>query len=614
MSKELDDLAQSYGIQTRYTAQSGERVEIPDKAKRALLQILRVDPEKASLGPSKDEGAQGKLTCALPPAVAGKRLWGVTCQIYALRSSRNLGIGDFEDLGRLAELLAGKGADFLGVNPLHALFLADPGRTSPYSPSTRRYLNPLYIAIDALEGGAEAQRQLRKAEPGLFTRLDTELVDYKAVSAVKLKLLRALFHTAEPSLGEDFESFCAQGGESLASFALFEAISHHEVAAGGGAGWNRWPGDMQRRDSDAVGRFEREHQEDIRFHLWLQYTADRQLAEAHARAKQAGMGLGLYLDFAVGVAPDGAETWADPDLAIRDAQVGSPPDMFNSEGQNWGLAPLAPQVLAARAFKPLADAYVSLMKNAGAVRIDHAMGLARLWWIPTSGKPDEGGFVRYPFGAMLDTVAAASRQTNTVVIGEDLGTVPMGFREATQKAGLLSYRVLYFEKDADGVFIAPALYPELALSSISTHDLATLAGWWKAADIHLRAQTGRQSEEATRAGIEERASDRLALLRAMHDEGLLDAQYAAALSGEEELPEQLDQALFGAIHRFGARTKSLLFAVQLDDMLMSEKQANLPGTTREYPNWSIRTECPLEELASHPMFNSLADVLRAERP
>jgi 4-alpha-glucanotransferase len=301
-------------------------------------------------------------------------------------------------------------------------------------------------------------------------------------------------------------------------------------------------------------------------------------------------------------------------LAAREARVGSPPDLLNSEGQDWGLAPLSPQVLASRKFKPLFDAYVALMKNAGAVRIDHAMGLARLWWVPASGKPNQGGYVRYPFGAMLDTVAEASRQTSSVVIGEDLGTVPEGFSEQSQDANLLSYRVVFFEKDQDGIFNPPENYPKLALATISTHDLATLAGWWQASDIHLRAETGRQSAEDTQSALEERTRDRMALIKAVHEEGLLNDQYVPILLGKQELPQQLDEELFLAIHRFGARSGSMLFAVQLDDMLRSEKQANLPGTTTEYPNWHIRVGCRLEELGDREEVRGLLQALREERP
>jgi 4-alpha-glucanotransferase len=363
-----------------------------------------------------------------------------------------------------------------------------------------------------------------------------------------------------------------------------------------------------------VSRFAAEHPEDVRFHKWLQFIADTQLKQAQVRAKQAGMRIGLYLDFAVGVAPDGFDTWSDPELTMREARVGSPPDIFNSEGQDWGLAPLAPQVLAARNFKPLADAYLAVMKNAGAIRIDHVMGLQRLWWTPASGKPANGGYVRYPFGAMLDTVAAAAAETGAIVIGEDLGTVPEGFSEAAQEAGVFSYRVLYFEKDEDGAFRRPDDYPRLALSSISTHDLATLAGWWQGSDIKLRMETGRQTEEDVEGAMRERDADRRALLRALKQAALLPSEYERLISAEAPLPQQLDEELFRSIHRFSARAASLLFAVQLDDLLMSQRQANLPGTTDEYPNWRIRVPCSLEDLGENTFLKVLADDLGSERP
>ncbi len=607
MITQLDELAETHGIQIRYIGQNGQTRELTVEAKETLLRALGVDlalPEPGTFQSRETEIAQ---SCFLPDDIARQRRWGVTCQLYALRSARNLGIGDFEDLAKLAELSAAQGADFLGVSPLHALFLSDAGRYSPYSPSTRRYLNPLFIAVDQIEGGAALQTQLRETRPELFAHLEADLVDYPAVARVKKELLQALFDAADARASDGFEAFCRGSGEDLRSFALFEAISAHEVAQGGGSGWLSWPGDMQQRDSDAVRRFEAEHERDVQFHLWLQWVADQQLEKANQRAKEAGMRIGLYLDFAVGVAPDGQETWADPELAIRDVRVGSPPDLHNSEGQDWGLAPLSPPVLAARSFKPLRAAYLALMKNAGAIRIDHVMGLARLWWVPASGKANGGGYVRYPFSAMIDTVAQASQDTQTLVIGEDLGTVPEGFREAAAAASLLSYRVVYFEKDGSGNFIPPDHYPERSLASISTHDLATLAGWWQGSDITLRQDLGRQTAEDIAGARSERASDRAAMLRALEQNHLLD-------QGGQDLPEKLDETLFIAIHRLGARSRSMLFAVQLDDLLMSERQPNLPGTTTQYPNWSIRLACPLEELGEHPMFNQLASAMREERP
>lgn len=599
MSDRLDELAESHGIQTEYVSELGERTAIDDTAKETLLRVLGVDPADGEAGDFEALQHEASLSCVAPQ---GGRRWGIACQLYALRSKRSLGLGDFEDLARLAEIGAKAGAAFLGVNPLHALFFADPGKFSPYSPSTRRFLNPFYIAVDRIEGGEEAVEALRASEPASFDGLDGDLVDYAAAGALKRRLLHALFEGG----GEDadFERFREEGGSGLADFALFEALSEHMVAQGRGAGWHGWPEGFHDRDGEAVAAFAAENEPAIRFHQWLQYVADRQLGEAQVRAKAAGMSIGLYLDFAVGVAPDGAETWIDPALTVPDARVGSPPDMFNSEGQDWGLAPLSPSVLAARDYAPLREAYRSMMHHAGAVRIDHAMGLARLWWIADGEAGRAGGYVRTPLGAMIDTVAKASAENGTIVIGEDLGTVPEGFRPAMEKANILSYRVLYFERRDDDGFIPPERYPELSLACISTHDLATLAGWWTGADIDLRAETGRQDETATARDRKSRDGDRTALVKSLQREGL-----AVAEAGED-----YSQDVAIAVHRFAARTRSALFAVQLDDMIGSERQANLPGTTDEYPNWRVRTPVALEDLDEHPLFQRVARAMRDERP
>ncbi|WP_062210101.1 4-alpha-glucanotransferase [Aureimonas sp. AU12] len=616
MTDRLDDLATSHGIQTRYTSEMGEPQAIEDEAKRGLLAVLRVDADGAESG---DFGASQQvpdLRCALPPSVAGRRSWGITCQLYALRSDRTLGIGDFADLARLAEIGGAVGASFVGVNPLHALFLADPGRYSPYSPSTRRFLNPFYIAVDALEGGEAAIEALRAAEPALFEGLGEALVDYRAAGTLKARLLRTLYETHRAGLDEDeaFATFRAKGGEALRGFALFEAISAAMVEEGGSAGWHNWPERLHARDGEAVRAFETKEADAVRFHEWLQFVCDAQLAEAQRRARAAGMHIGLYLDFAVGVSPDGAETWADPALTVRDARVGSPPDMFNSDGQDWGLAPLSPRALAERDYRPLASAYDALMEHAGAIRIDHAMGLARLWWIPEGVKSGGGGYMRYPLGAMVDAVAKVSQATDCLVIGEDLGTVPEGFRDTMEEARILSYKVLYFERWKDGLFKATTEYPELSLACISTHDLATLAGWWHGSDIRLRSETGRQNEAATKRDLNERDRDRRTLLAALHNENLLAPDFQAMARGERDLPMEITDDLAIAIHRYGARTDSMLFAVQMEDMILSHRQPNLPGTTDEYPNWRVRSDIRLDDLEADDRFQAMARAMRDERP
>ncbi len=609
----LDDLARSHGIQTRYTAETGESREITDDAKRALLGVLDGDPRSGKPGDFASSQHEATRRCVLPDGLHGRRAWGLTCQLYGLRSGRNLGIGDFEDLARLAEIAAGAGAAFLGVSPLHALFLADPDLVSPYSPSTRRFLNPLLIAVDHIAGGSPLIAAAREQDPSAFRRLDGEFVDYRAVASLKTRLLRRLYEDGDAAGDDDLEAFRRQGGTDLRSFALFEALSADQVGSGGHAGWHHWPEALQDRRGDAVARFEADHNSDIRFHEWLQFIADRQLADAQARARAAGMTIGLYLDFAVGVAPDGADTWSDPRLTVGHARIGAPPDLYNSEGQDWGLAPLSPRVLAARDYRPLGDAFDASMRHAGAIRIDHAMGLARLWWIPAGGTPSGGGYVCYPLGAMIDTVAAVSQAHGCLVVGEDLGTVPEGFLSSMAAANILSYHVLYFERGDSGGFLPPAQYPELALACIATHDLATLAGWWARSDIMLRAQAGRLTREASQRDFEDRERDRLALLAALEHERLLPATWADILSGKQPMPDELDESLAAAIHAFAARARSLLFAVQLEDALMSARQPNLPGTTDGYPNWRLRYDATIEDLAADRRFLTIIGAVRAQR-
>ncbi|WP_058598892.1 4-alpha-glucanotransferase [Aureimonas ureilytica] len=615
MNERLETLAESHGIQIRYVSEMGEPKAIDAAAQSGLLSALQVDPEGGEEGGFAREEQKPSLACALPEGLASSRSWGVTCQLYSLRSERNLGIGDFEDLARLAEVAAETGASFVGVNPLHALFLADAGRYSPYSPSTRRFINPFYLAIDTIEGGEAAIAALRTEKPDLFEGLDGELVDYPAVAAAKVPLLREVYASAKDGLTSDesFRAFTEKGGDALRGFALFEAISEAMRAEGGSAGWHNWPEELRDRTGEAVTSFEAGHEDAIRFHIWLQYLCDRQLGEAQRRAKAAGMRIGLYLDFAVGVSPDGAETWADPALTVRAARVGSPPDMFNSDGQDWGLAPLSPKALAERHYAPLAAAYAGLMEHAGAIRIDHAMGLARLWWIPEGTNSGGGGYVRYPLGAMVDALARVSQDTNCLVIGEDLGTVPEGFREAMADSHILSYKVLYFERWKDGLFKATGEYPQASLACISTHDLATLSGWWHGSDVRLRSETGRQNAAATERDLAERDRDRRTLLAALQYERLLPPDYHAANEGAD-LPERLPFELAIAIHRFGARTRSMLFAVQMEDMIASEKQPNLPGTTDEYPNWRVRSDIRLDDLAADERFQAMARAMRDERP
>ncbi|RIA55949.1 4-alpha-glucanotransferase [Dichotomicrobium thermohalophilum] len=614
MTAELDRLAQAYGISLSYTDEMGTERFPSDDCKRQLLGVLGVDAQT-------DEDVRRSLAaieapaCHVPEWLEHDRAWGITCQLYGLRSARNWGIGDFEDLARLAALAGPSGADFIGINPLHALFFAEPRHFSPYAPSSRRFLNPLYIAVDRLEGAdMPGSSALESVSAG-------DLVDYPEVSRLKQAALETAFARARGSgLNGDsaesagFEAFRREHGAPLEDFALFEALSEAMVAQGYPCGWHGWPEAFRDKKSAAVRHFREENGERILFHMWLQWIAHRQLADAQARARAAGMRIGLYLDLAVGVAPDGASTWSEPENVLRGVRIGCPPDAFNAQGQDWGLAPLSPQALEADQGRLFGQVIREAIGPAGALRIDHAMALMRLYLIPSDLPSMDGAYVHYPLDKMLQALARTSQEAWTVVIGEDLGTVPPNFREVMRAARILGYRVLFFEREEDGRFKPPHAYERDALACISTHDLPTLRGWWAAHDIDMREGLGMIDGETATADRAEREADCVRLLVALADSGVLPEELAPATRGEAEPPQTLTQALSIAVSRFLARTPCRLVALQLEDLTGAIDRANLPGTTEDHPNWQRKLPLTLEELASAPDFRTITQAVAAERP
>ncbi len=623
-SAALDRLAEAHGVAVSYISEVGGKRLVGDATKRKLLEALGVPASgaaaiEASLAAlAADSSQQDSLRAKrafMPAWLESQRTWGITCQLYGLRSSRNWGMGDFEDLAQLAELGARRGADFIGVNPLHALFLAAPARFSPYSPSSRRFLNPLYIAVDRLEGGAPC----RPADVDVLRH--AELVDYVGATALKRDaFISAFAHFQKCHLDSGshpdvaFRSFRVAQGSSLKNFALFETLSAYFLSQGLSVGWQDWPKHYKDSSSAAVATFRERHEKPILFHEWLQWVAATQLAEAQQRARAAGMRIGLYLDLAVGVAPDGADTWCAPDQVITGARIGAPPDYFNATGQDWGLAPLSPKRIREGKTDGLRAVLDAAMRYAGAIRLDHVMGLRRLFLIPQGLASSDGTYVDYPLDAQLDVVAAASRESRAVVIGEDLGTVPAGFRNTMRKANIQGYRVLLFERSDDHAFHPPAAYDHSALACVSTHDLPTLAGWWHSVDIAERLKIGHlayQDEDATRAL---RLADRRALTAALDHEVLLPAAYRNLADPDASLPDQLDDTLAVATHRFLARTPCRLVAVQLADLVCSEDCINIPGTTDGYPNWRQKLPVELEQLETCARFDAICRAMSEERP
>ena len=575
--------ARRHGVATRY----GERL-VPDATLEAILERLGAE----------DEGA----VCHLPDWLREAPAWGVFCQLYELRPAGgrpDWGIGDLADLAALARVVGEAGGDFLGINPLHALFLGEPGWRSPFWPSDRRFLNPVYVAPDALPGADRAG----VAEPAPTG----ELIDYPAVVASKLATLRSI-HGARP-FGDGpwseaaHDAFAAEGGDALRRHALFEALSLHMAREGHGAGWRAWPQEWRDAGSEAVARFAEERAGELRFHAWLQWAASVQLGLAARAAREAGMRIGLYLDLAVGEAPEGAAAWGS-EVVMNGLSVGAPPDVFAADGQDWGLAAPNPARLAEDP-SPFRDMIAAQLRHAGALRIDHAMALRQLYLIPEGERPLAGAHVRYPMETLLDVLSEESRRAEALVIGEDLGFVPEGFRDEMADAHVLSYRILYFEQE-DGVFTPPARWPETALACLSTHDLPTAAGWWEAEDVALRREHDLVSKGDTPSHEAQRTRERHAMLDLLRAEGLAQAGWKP----DGKLPE----GALVALHRLLARTPCLLVGVRLADLVGPERPTNLPGTTDSYPNWRLRGSVAVDRIAEAPDFRAVTRAMAEARP
>ena len=557
--------------------------------------------------------------CWLPEGLRqGERWWGITAQMYALRSERSWGIGDFSDLARCAAIAAAQGAAFVGVSPLHALRPGQPEAASPYSPSSRVALNVLHIDVTAVPEflHCEATRALC-ADPAFGARLqaarNSPTVDYAEVAALKDAALTRLWHTfkrtaweGEAARGTAFDQFRAQHDHTLGPHARFEAIQCTLQAKDPAVwGWPAWPESLRDPEGSGVHDFVQQHSDAVAYRFWLQWIAHEQLGRASATAR-ALMPIGLYCDLAVGASDGGTDTWADQTLYARGMNVGAPPDPLSTQGQDWGLPPVNPVALSAAHFAPLRRMLGAVMQASGAVRMDHAMALMRLFWT----SPDGGTYVAYPLRALLAVIAIESHRHQCMVIGEDLGNVAPEMREAMAAQAMLSYRPLIFERLDGGAFRPPAQWPAPALAVVSTHDLPTLAGFWSADDVGVQQRLGWLDGEAHLRALLARAQDRTHLLAALDAEGLLPE----GVTLDAQTAPEMTPALAASVHRFLARTPCQLVGVQLEDLLGQREQANVPGTTEDvHPNWRRRMAIALEDLAAAPFFTAVTAAVRAER-
>ena len=534
--------------------------------------------------------------CYLPPALkAGQKRFGIAAQLYGLRrETHDCGIGDFSTLASFARGAAPQGAALIGLNPLHALFANDRERASPYSPSDRRFLDPVYldVTLPDLVADAPEARAILIAEANTMASLAAHShVDYTGVWRLKRAVLEACFsafqtrhttmlHTAEATA---FAAFVQAGGMPLRDFAIFEAISEAHI----GTPWFQWPLALQNPRSDAVLAFANQHSSQITFQLFLQWQCEKQLAGAADAARMGGLELGLYRDLAVGAAPDGGEVWAGAKAFMQGISVGAPPDPFSATGQVWGLPPLNPLELSNAGFSHFASLLSQNMRHAGALRIDHVMALQRLFLVPQGMEGAQGAYVRYPLEDMLAQVALESQRNHCLVVGEDLGTVPEGLRERLEKADILSYRVVLFEREGRG-FIPPAHYPPKAVACVATHDLPTFKGWQNNADLAELAALGLIPKDSLSERKHERTREHLALK---------DTAGTAA--------DASDETVASAIHAAVSNAPCLLALVQTDDLAGAIEGVNLPGTDRERPNWRRRYQPTVSELFERPHAKAL---------
>jgi 4-alpha-glucanotransferase len=517
------------------------------------------------------------------------RIWVLAVQLYAVRSRRNWGHGDFTDLANLVRLAAEAGAAGIGLNPLHALFDDRPEHASPYSPNSRLFLNPLYIALDAVP--EFRPQDVAGLEDALKGPRDAELVDYSTVAALKVQALRSAYQRFRKSRSAkrraDFKTFRLERGEALTRFAAFEVLRRRFQSV-----WWEWPAEWRQPTVEAIDRVRADAGDEIGYHEYVQWLADRQLAACQAEARRLGMPVGLYIDLAVGVEPGGADAWSAQDSVVQQVEVGAPPDLLNTAGQAWGLAALNPRALETQAFAPFAELLAAAMRHAGAIRLDHVLGLNRLFLIPFGMTAKDGAYVRYPLQALLAVVALESVRHRCLVIGEDLGTVPEELRGILADWGIGSYLVMLFERSDHAAFKLPHDYKQNALVTFSTHDLPTFEGWRTNHDLRVKWGVGLDPGE-TEDG------------RHHSHHSLREALQHSGLGWHEELE-------FLNIARFLARTPSRLMVVQIEDVLRIADQPNIPGTLDEHPNWRRRLPVDLEDFGTDERLRTLAAVLAQE--
>ncbi|MDQ9170363.1 4-alpha-glucanotransferase [Oxalobacteraceae bacterium R-40] len=532
------------------------------------------------------------------PEQAIRRPWGISAQLYSLRRKGDGGIGDFTALKTLAEAAARHGASALAISPVHAMFSGDTNRFSPYSPSSRLFFNALHID-PAVVLGEQALRQVlqQTGQAESYARYEQlELIDWPNAARLKLDILRQLFQQfrQNPASGAEFEQFCREGGQALLDHARFEAL-HAHFSSGSLEGvsgyWPSWPDAFRDPRSAEVASFAEAHSDEVQFHLFLQWQAAKGLSSAQKAARNAGMQIGLISDLAVGADNGGSQAWSRQKELLKGFSVGAPPDNLNALGQSWGLGAFSPHALKQHGFGAYIEMLRSAFAHSGGVRIDHVLGLMRMWLVPEGMTAQHGAYLRYPMDDLVRLIALESWRHRAIVIGEDLGTIPEGFGDRMAQAGLMGIRVLLFQRD-HGYFIPPEHWAPHAIATTTTHDTPSLAGWWAGHDIDWRSKLDLRepgnSEEAER---EQRTHERMALWNAM--------RHAGCAHGELPSPAP-EHAPLNEAASFLGRSMGPLAILPLEDALGLPEQPNLPGTVDTHPNWRRRMPHASDSLLDLP--------------
>jgi len=609
-----DDTREALLSALGFEVSSEAAVERELERRETLRQLRVIDPAVVAKQGSRDPQRHAVYpgSCAkADEKLGGRRAFGIWANLYTVRSDRNLGVGDLTDLAALAEWASSLGADFVGINPLHSTRNRG-GQISPYCPVSRVYGNEVYLdvaAVPEFERSEAARTIVAAAEASgeLQALRAASHVEYERVVSLKHSALRqmhaTLRHAGDPAGAgrrREFAAYKRREGQGLVAYATFRALEEHFLQLGIPADWRQWSEEYRRPDTQTVKEFRLANEREVDFHCYMQFELDRQLCAVASRARSQ-MSVGLYGDLALGSDISGADGWVYQDVLVPGARIGAPPDDFAVEGQDWGLPPVSPEALRESGYEYWIALLRANLRHAGALRLDHVMGLFRQYWIPEALPASRGAYVRFPANDLLGILALESNRNDAIVVGEDLGTVPRGFQAMLARWGVLSSRVVYFERNRKGAFKSHRSYSKRAMVTANTHDLAPLAGYWKGRDLELRRDAGcYESQESYESAMRQRREEQGRLRERVKKEGLLPG---------ESMGEESAASLARSAYTFLAKTPAPLVGVSLDDLALEEEPVNLPGVGNDrFPSWSRKMSRSVEELTAD---RTATEILRA---